>query len=139
MAAQMPTIGAVQVDAGDSRVTVFPSAPQSASLNSADLENYAWRGVRLTLDITAVTGTTPSMTIKLQAKDPLSGKYVNIPGAAFAAKTATGTSQLTIYPGIAAAANVSVNDALPRDWRAVATITGTTPVFTFSLGAAYLR
>ncbi len=101
-----------------------------------DVVNEGHRGIELYLDITAVSGTSPTLDIKLQGKDETSGKYFDVPGAAFAQKTGTGQATLTIYPGIAESANVSVSDILAGMFRFVATIGGTdTPTFTFSLGA----
>lgn len=112
--------------------TVFPSAAYTATTNK-NFSTYSSRGGILTLDITAVTGTTPSMTVKLQHRDQLSGQYVDIPGAAFAAKTTTGTSTLVVYPGATVAANASISTIFGDEVRAVATISGTTPSFTFTL------
>lgn len=119
--------------------TVLASAARNPSGNSAEQENIVSRGVKLHLDITSVTGTAPTLDVKLQAKDPVSGSWVDIAGAAFAQKTATGIDTLTVYPGILVAANVSISDVLPKEWRAAYTIGGTaTPTFTFSLGAQYV-
>jgi len=120
-------------------VTVFESAARAATANGGDMENRTGKGVRLFLDITAASGTTPTLDVKIQGKDAISGSYYDIAGAAFAQQTTTGTADLTIYPGVAETANVSVSDIIPRDWRAVATIGGTTPSFTFSLGAAVVQ
>lgn len=93
------------------------------------------------LDITASSGTTETLDVKLQAKDAaLSGVYFDIPGAAFAQATDTTNQMLTIYPGIAETANVSVSDILPRNWRAVATVGSgdSDGSFTFSLLACYV-
>jgi hypothetical protein len=117
--------------------TVFSSGAITATTNSNDQQNLGAKGIRLTLDITAATGTTPTLDVKLQSKDFVSGKYVDITGAAFAQKTGTGTDDLVIYPGITSTANRRVSDVLPRDWRIVATVGGTTPSFTFSLGGCY--
>ena len=116
--------------------TIFASAARTATVNSADQTNYGAKGVRLTLDITAVVAT-PTLDIKIQAKDSVSGKYMDMTGCAFAQKSATGTDELIIYPGLTAAANVSVSDVLPRTWRAVATH-GDTDSITYSLAAAYI-
>ena len=118
--------------------TVFASAARTATANSGDLENRTARGVRLWLNITAASGTTPTLDIKLQWKDPLSGLYFDIPGANFPQKTGTGTDDLTVYPGIAETATEAISDVIPRGWRAVATIGGTTPSFTFSLAGSYI-
>jgi hypothetical protein len=123
----------------DREVTVFASAARAATANSSSIANQdGYRGVVLTLDITAASGTAPTLDVKIQRYDAESGKWVDLTGAAFAQKTATGTSDLTIYPSIAETANVSVSDVLGAVWRAVATIAGTTPSFTFSLGACYV-
>lgn len=112
-------------------VTVLASAVRSASLNSADLKNYAGRGVTLTVDVTAVPGTD-TVTFTLQGKDPASGKYYTI--LASAAVSTTGTFQLRVYPGLTAAANLTASDVLPLDWRvAVSHSAGTN--FTYSVGA----
>lgn len=122
----------------EDQTTIFASASRTASANSDDFSHIGFKGVRLFLDVSAVTGTTPTLDVKIQAKDKLSGNYVDLTGAAFAQKTATGTDYLTIYPGIAETANETVSDLVPNAWRAVATIGGTTPDFTFSLSAEYL-
>ena len=122
-------------------VIVFASAARTATTtNSDDIDNDPQqKGVKLFLDITAVSGTSPTLDIKLQVKDPLSAKYEDMPGAAFAQKTSTGQGVLTIYPGIAETADVSVSDVLGSTWRIVATIGGTaTPTFTYSLSGDYL-
>lgn len=120
---------------------VFASAARTATANSTDQVNYSGKGVVCLLDITAASGTSPTLDIKLQYKDtvPATDKYIDIPSATFAQKTAAGTDSLTIYPGIAETANRSVSDVLPRDWRAVATIGGTSPSFTFSLACTYIN
>ena len=148
--AENPTIARAAVDnqvfngttwdrqRGNTETTVFASAARTATANSADQTNYNHRGMRLTLDITASGGTTPTLDVKIQAKDSVSGKYVDIAGAAFTQKTGTGTDELVVYPGVAETANESVSDVIPRTWRAVATIGGTTPTFTFTLAAALI-
>lgn len=117
--------------------TVFSSGTITATTNSNDQQNLGRRGLRLVLDVTAISGTSPTLDVKLQAKDFASGKYIDITGAAFAQKTATGTDDLVIYPGITSTANRRVSDVLPREWRIVATVGGTTPSVTFSLAGCY--
>lgn len=122
-------------------VTVFASAARTSTTNSAALtkqDSANIRGVYLVLDITAASGTSPTLDVTIERFDPVSQQFVAMTGAAFAQKTTTGTSELVIYPGIAETANVSVSDVLSSTWRAVATIAGTTPSFTFSLGGEYL-
>ena len=124
---------------GNYEATVFASAARTTTTNSSDITNYNARGARFTLDITAASGTSPTLDVKMQMKDTLSGKYVDIASAVFAQKTTTGTDELILYPGVAETANESVSDILPRVYRAVATIAGTTPSFTFTLTANYVN
>lgn len=119
--------------------TVLASAARTTTTSSADLVNYDARGVRLYLDVSAASGTTPTLDCKVQGKDPVTGDYVDLPGAAFAQKTAAGSDDLTVYPGIAETANETVSDVLGKTWRVTCAIAGTSPSFTFSIGAGYLE
>ena len=74
--------------------------------------------LRAQLDVTAVTGTTPSMTVLLE--DTLDGTNWNTIGT-FAAKTAAGREVITVVTPYA--------DRVRARW----TVTGTTPSFTFSV------
>jgi hypothetical protein len=122
----------------NNEITVIASTTKSATFNSDEQDNNEYKGIRLSLNISAMSGTSPTLDIKLQHKDPVSGTWIDITGAAFAQKTSTGTDDLVIYPGITSTANRRVSDALPRKWRAVCTIGGTTPSVTFSLGGSYI-
>lgn len=116
-------------------LTVFASAARTATASSADQFASVHRGVIFTLNISAASGTTPTLDVKIQMKDNVSGVYIDIPGAAFAQKTTTGTDSLVLYPGVTVTANRSVSTVLPSCFKAVATITGTSPSFTFTLAA----
>jgi hypothetical protein len=115
-------------------MTIFTSAARTVTANSVEftLPQGKLGGVFF-LNITASSGTTPTLDVKFQVLDPVSGVWHDITGAAFSQKTSTGADSLTIYPGIAAAANDTVSYPLGGAVRAVATIAGTTPSFTFSL------
>lgn len=132
------TNGTVELLINSDGTTVLASGALTTTTNGTDQINTNYRGVIWTMDITAVTGTTPTLDVKAQLKDPLSGKYVDIPSTAFAQKTATGTDTLCIYPGITTTANRQVSNVLPRTYRLVYTISGTTPSFTLSVGASYI-
>lgn len=121
------------------KVTWFPSlARGTGTFNSEDFTGNEALGLHAVLDITAASGTTPTLDVKLQRKDRASGKYVDLPGASFAQKTTTGTDDLTVYPGIAETANRSVSDVLAETYRWVAVIAGTTPSFTFTLAGSLI-
>jgi hypothetical protein len=90
----------------------------------------------MVLDITAASGTTPTLDVKLQRFDVTSGQYVDVAGAAFAQKTTTGTDDLVVYPGATVTANRSISSVLTDTYRVLWTVGGTTPSFTFSVGGS---
>lgn len=110
--------------------TALASAARTASVDSADLTNYNARGLHLVIDATAVT-LTPSITVTIQGKDALSGKYYTILAAA--AITTVSTVVLKVYPGLTAAANLVASDVLPRTWR-VSVVAGDADSITYSVG-----
>ena len=87
-------------------------------------ENSKWRGIRIILKIFAVLGGTPTLNVKLQSYDPVNDAYADISGASLTEKTAAGSDDLVVYPGIGAVNNRRVSDVLPRLWRAVAVVNG---------------
>lgn len=119
------------------QITVLPSAARTVTINGPVMENTEYLGVHLFLDISAASGT-PTLDVKLQSHDPVSDKFVDMPNAAFAQKTGVGTDDLQLYPGNTVVANRRISVALPRFWRAVATVAGTTPSFTFLLTGNYI-
>ncbi len=108
--------------------------------NSVDFTNSdGYLGARFYLDYTAESGTAPTLDLKIQTKDPITGKYFDMAGAAFAQASAVSTDELAIYPGIAETANETVSDVLPLTWRVVATVGGSaTPTVTASVGGVYI-
>jgi hypothetical protein len=114
--------------------SLFPSGAQApATYVSSDQRNWLRRGIKLVIDITA-NGGTGTLTVTIQGKDPGSGKYYTI--LASTALAAVATTTLTVYPGIAASANVAASDVLPSTWR-VQAVVGTNNV-TATIGATVL-
>lgn len=128
------SIGSVisTVDTG-ALVTLTAAA---AGLTTADQTNAYGSSLKLVVDITGLTGTTPTLTVVVQGKDTASGKYYNILSST--ALAAVGTTVLTIGPGLPTTANLSANDVLPRTWRVVTTVGGTTPAVTATVGASVI-
>lgn len=93
------------------------------------------KGVRLWLDVTSHTAGT--VDCKVQTKDHVSGKYIDMPSASFGQKTAAAHDDLVIFPGIAETANRSVSDVLTEDWRIVITL-GAGAACTVSVAGCYL-
>ena len=108
----------------------------SASGVCADQTNVQWRGVVVSIDVTAITGTSPDLVVTVQGKDPVSGVYYTL--LASASITAAGFSTLTVYPNAPATANVSEPLPLPYEWRVIYTIGGTTPAVTATIGAVVI-
>ena len=123
---------------------IFESAARSASENSRTI---TWdkghfpqvRGTRLYLDITSVSGTSPTLDLKVQGYNGLADSWFDIPGASFTQKTTTDADQLTIYPDLVEQANSKVSEHIGKQFRVVAELGGVTPSFTFSLGADLLQ
>lgn len=106
---------------------------QAPSTSNQDFElPQDAKGFIAILSITAETGTA-TLDVKFQYRDPFTGKCVDIPGASFAQKSATGDSQLSVYPGLTASANVAVTQAVPRYLRCVAVEAGGSSDFTYNL------
>jgi hypothetical protein len=93
----------------------YASAVRNATLVGADNKKVPGAsGVKAVLDVTAVPGVD-TVQLVLEQKDPVSGKYVQM--LAGVAGAGIRTDVLTIYPGVAVAANVSASDILPDDYR----------------------
>ena len=112
-------------------VSVGDLAAVTASTTNFDLSNRNARGVHLIIDITARTSTS-TLTVTIQGKDPVSGKYYDI--LATTALSATGTTVLKVYPGLTAAANAAANDIIPVEWR-VKAVVASAGAITCTLGA----
>ena len=113
------------------------AAQGAGTNNSARMSGRRGRGIKLVIDVTAITGTGPTLTVTLQGYDNASGKAYTV--LASAALNAVATTVLTVYPGAAVTANVSANDHLPATWDVKAVIAGTTPAVTATIGAQILE
>lgn len=109
------------------------TAAGAGTVNTNDLQNVNATGLTVVVDITAITGTSPTLTVTIQGKDVASGKYYTI--LAGAALTATGTTVMRIYPGITQTnTNVLASLTVPEWFRISYTIGGTTPAVTATIG-----
>ena len=66
-------------------------AAAAAGTNGADQTNHNGRGVKLVIDITAITGVGATLTVTVQGKDAASGKYYTILASTALAAAATTT------------------------------------------------
>jgi hypothetical protein len=110
--------------------TALASAARTATIQSADLPNNFKNGLILVIDVTAI-GTAPSITVAIEGKDLLSGKYYQI--IISVAITAVGTTILKVFPAATAAANLVANDIIPKTWR-VNVIHANADSITYSIG-----
>lgn len=118
-------------------VTLLPSAARTATLATPTQTSPNHRGLVLFVNITALAGTTPSLTPQILAVDPVSG--TTLPIWAGAALTAVGLSAYLLYPGAAGGSYTGVAGiVVPRAWQANFVVAGTTPSVTFSAGATLL-
>jgi hypothetical protein len=111
-------------------LSIINAVATSSTQTSADILNYNGRGVKVWWNITTFGA---ALTLAIQYKDPVSGQYIT--ALSSAALSANGFTQYTIYPGITGAANVALNDILPRTWRVQ--VTGASGS-TFTVGASVI-
>lgn len=74
------------------------------------------------IDVTAASGTSPTLDVKFQTQDPVSLKWFDLTNLTFTQKTTVSTEMKT------------QSSLLGSKLRCVYTIGGTTPSFTFSIG-----
>lgn len=114
-------------------ITVLASASRTTTQTQGDQTNFNHRGIIVVLDMTVVG--TGSVTLEIDGKDPVSGKYYAI--LTGAAVTTNSTNIYRIYPGLTASANATANDVLPRTWRVKVTANNSNAA-TYSVGAMLL-
>jgi hypothetical protein len=118
--------------------TTGDTGAKTATGNGATITNVGNKGVQVFIILGAVTGTTPTCTFKLQGSVDGTNFY-DIPGATTASLTASTNVGISVYPGQAVTAGTTTTGTtatasgiLPRSWRVVWTIGGTTPSFTIT-------
>ena len=105
----------------------------AGAVNSSAIKSAGRRGVIMRVNVT-VDPDTAAITVKLEGKDPVSGTWADIPGMTTASIADVGHTVVTMYPGIAESANVSVSDVLPAEVRVNSNPTaGTTLTYAVSL------
>lgn len=119
---------------GNTYLTLLSSAARTADPLKPDLINSNARGIMLTIDTTAFSGS-PSVVVTIEGKDDASGKW--LPLLVSAAITGTGTVVMRIYPGLTPISNLTANDVLPRTFR-VKPVHANTDSITYSIGASLI-
>lgn len=112
---------------GNYEGVALPSASRTVSGFSSDITVPIGSRIAAFLDVTAVSGTTPTLDVTVKVKDPASGKYFTV--GAFTQATAV-TNEAIFIGG------TGDIEFATRTIRVEYTIGGTTPDFTFSVGYA---
>jgi hypothetical protein len=120
---------------GNEEITLLASAARTTTQTSADIVNYNGNSALIVvLDMTTVG--TASVTVSIDGKDTVSGKYYNIlTGAAIITNS---TNRYKVGPNIAAVANSIAQDYLPRIFRIVVTANNANSG-TYSVGYCLVR
>ena len=120
-------------------VTIRSSSALGATGATERVSSHGARGIIIYMEVTAVSGSSPTLDCKVQGYAALGDVWHDITGAAFAQKTGTGSDYLTIYPGIGETANEAVSDVIPQHIRVHSTLGGSsTPTVTFTLGGVFI-
>jgi len=126
-------------------VTMGDTGAKTTTFNGATQVNYNALGAYITVAVGTVSGTSPTLSVQLQYSYDGGTNFINV-GPASTALTASGTITFIVYPtNVSQAAGstpatlttgatqtVAINAPLPRSWRLVYTIGGTTPSFTLT-------
>jgi hypothetical protein len=107
------------LDMTTSAITVSGASAQT--INGATQTNYNHRGAIFGVNVSQLSAST-TIQFTVQGFDVVSGTWYTI--LQTAALSTTGFTQLTVYPGIASAANSAANSPLPRTFRVIAVIAG---------------
>lgn len=105
-------------------ITLHPSGSETVTGNSEDKYVGHVKSIVFCLDVTAVTGTLPTLDVVIENKDPVSGKYDTC--VTFAQKTG-----VAVEWKYALDTGKEIGTKIRAKW----TIGGTSPNFTFSLSA----
>jgi len=124
---------------GNAEVSLLGSAARTATVSAGDQTNLNARGVIITLDVSAISAT-PSITLAVEHKDSVAGKYEKLLDGA--AVTAVGTHTYIVYPGADTTAREDVVEVsgwpIGRTWRITVTHADSDSI-TYSVAASYVR
>lgn len=113
---------------GNEVQTLLASAARTATATTAPVQNTQWRGIALTLNVTANPGGGQTLSLKLQqfANEP--ADYHDYADAGVVFTAANGRVTLLIYPGVTdadlVAGVIAKNAPCPTQVRAVVTHSG---------------
>lgn len=128
----------VDLQRGNVQGTALASAARTATTTSADIVNFNGRGILITLDVTAASGTG-GLQVTVRAKDPVTGNYVQ-QNTAPTAVVATGTTGIIIAIGATGSGALAqvTGQPIPRTFQ-VRVIHGDASSYTYSVGYCILN
>jgi hypothetical protein len=116
----------------NTNVTTGDTGAKTATFNGATQTNHNAAGATIVINMGTVSGTSPTLIAKIQGSADGGTTWFDVPGAVTPTISASGQYLLHVYPGVTPVANAAVSFPLPRTWRLVYTIGGTTPSFTLT-------
>lgn len=111
-------------DAIKALFTIRPVTATATTTGSA-VDTKGYNSAAVILEVGTVSGTTPTLDVKLQECATSGGTYTDVSGAVFTQVTATGNSQILRIEDLGVTRK--------RYLKAVGTIAGTTPSFAFGV------
>jgi hypothetical protein len=105
--------------------TFLSLAAQTTTVNSSAVDVTGFQEMTAFINVTAASGTSPTLDVKFQVQDPVSLAWFDVASGAFTQKTAVSSEMKLITAGIGTTV------------RCVATIGGTTPSFSFTVSATF--
>ena len=121
-------------------VSVMNVQSGTTTQTSIDQTNSNFRGAYIIVNVTTLTGTTPTLTPTIKGKGPIATVYFTLL-LATAAISATGTYVYLVYPAAPAGAQgvtQSAGFSLPKTWNIVMTAGGTVTNEVYTVEASYL-
>jgi hypothetical protein len=127
--------------------TTGDTGAKTATFNGATQTNYDARGAIITVILGTVSGTSPTLATQMQWSPDGGTTWLNFGAATAATAVATGNTivffvyptNMSLTPGASPTAfttnatlTTNINAPLPRTWRQVYTIAGTTPSLAFT-------
>lgn len=112
--------------------TIATLTAASAGVTGTNLDTSQHRGIIVYVNVTAITGTSPTLTVSIKGQSPQGVDYTILTSAAI---TATGLTVLTVYPALPAVANVTAQSTIPTTTHVDYAIGGTTPAVTATIAA----
>lgn len=107
---------------------------------SPDQTNISARGAYIIVNVTTLTGTTPTLTPLIQGKAPVANQYFTLL-LATTAISANGKFVYLVYPNAPAGAGgvtQSIAFSLPKTWNVVMTVGGTVTAEAYTVEVSYL-